>query len=662
MTPVTAPWDREGVYSLERPRAEVLPEGKKKNMCTRRVLTAALATLLTVAATGGAAPPPCRSPFDAAFSPDGKLLAVTDRTAGLLVLLDPLEARVALEAPLEGQPVGLAWSPDSARVFVAEYGAGTVAEVTASTGTVARRLPCGLRPMGLALAPGRNWLLVANTVTDDVSVVDVITGKEKKRVKVPREPFFLAVTPDEALAVVGNLLPATSAEDPSSSAELSLLDLERLEVTKHLRLPPGSTSVREVAISADGRWSYAVHTLGRFNVPSTQLERGWVNTNALTVVDLASSSIAATVLLDHPFEGAADPWGLALTRDGGTLWVTLRGTHEIARVDLAKLHRLLRGELPENLLAKESYGAGSQNVWLEIQAAPERRSILADDLSALHVADAIARRPLPGRGPRGVDISPDGKLLAAAAYFSSGVVLLDTESLAVKAVAKLGPDREPDLVRQGEMLFHDATICFQKWMSCSTCHPDEGRTDGLRWDLLSDGLGTTQRTRSLLWSYQLHRTTTRGIRKGIEESVPKGLEFFLRRPEPALVEPLLAYLRSLEPEPSPYLVDGRLSESASRGKALFEGKGDCAGCHEGDLGVDQEAHKVGTGSPFYKPDDTFYTPKLVELYRTAPFLHDGRAATLLDVFTRWNSQELHGDAHLLGAEELADLVEYLQSR
>jgi cytochrome c peroxidase len=144
--------------------------------------------------------------------------------------------------------------------------------------------------------------------------------------------------------------------------------------------------------------------------------------------------------------------------------------------------------------------------------------------------------------------------------------------------------------------------------------------------------------------------------------VPKGIEFFLRRPEPELVEPLLAYLKSLEPEPSPHLVNGNLSNRASRGKQIFEGKGDCVKCHPGELGADQIAHKVGTGSPFYKPDDAFYTPKLVELYRSAPFLHDGRAATLLEVFTRCNPERLHGDAHLLSAQELEDLIEYLKSR
>ncbi|MBI4601158.1 MAG: c-type cytochrome, partial [Planctomycetes bacterium] len=621
----------------------------------------ALALGLVISAPTPAEDPPYRSPFDVAFSPDGKLLAASDRTAARVAIIDPSGPKLLREVPLAGQPTGLVWAPEAPRLFVAEYDAGTVAEVDAAEGKVLRRLAVGLRPMGVALAPRRGLLLAANTVTDDVSVVDLATGKERARVKVPREPFFLAVAPDEAVAVAGNLVPATGADDPTSSAALSFIDLEKLERTADVRLPPGSTSVREVVVSPDGKWAYAAHTLGRFNVPATQLERGWVNTNAMSILDLAAKKHHSTVLLDHPFEGAADPWGLALSKDGSTLWISLRGVHQIARVDVAGLLKLLAGELPETLASKEAYGTGTQNVWVEIKKAPERRSLLADDLSALHVAGLIERTQLEARSPRGLDLSPDGKLLAIAAYFSGSVVLADPKTCKAASSVRLEPQREPDIVRRGEALFHDASICFQHWMSCSTCHPDEGRTDGLRWDLMSDGLGTPQRTRSLLWSHRINPTTTRGVRGGIEESVPKGIEFFLRKPEPQLVEPLMAYLKSLQPEPSPFLVGGKLSERAARGKALFDGKADCVRCHEGEVGADNKAHKVGTGSPFYKPDDTFYTPKLVELYRTAPFLHDGRAATLMDVFTTCNKEKLHGAVHEISKEELEDLVEYLKA-
>ncbi len=618
-----------------------------------------LAAFISIAFQLQAEPPPYRSPLDLAFSPDGKLLAVSDHTAGAVVLIDSASCKVAREVALQGSPAGVAWSPDGARLFAAEYGAGTVAEVAAGEGKVLRRFKVGLYPMGIGLAPKRKLLLAANTVTDDLSVIDLESGKERARLRVPREPFFVAITPDESMAVAGNLLPATGAAEPHSSAALSLISLESLTSIADLRLPPGSTSVRAVAISPSGKWAYAAHTLGRFNVPPTQLERGWVNTNALSIVDLAGKSIAATVLLDHPFEGAADPWGLALSRDGGTLWISLRGVHQLARIDLAGLHKLLAGELPPALASGD---AASPNIWREIQRAPEKRALLVDDLTSLHVANLIERVNIPGKGPRGLSWSSDGKQLAVAAYHSGQVFIADPASAKVTGTIALAPPREPDPARLGEIIFHDATICFQHWMSCSTCHPDNARTDGLRWDLLNDGLGTPQRTRSMLFAHKIRPTTARGVRKGIEESVPKGLVFLLRNPTPDLVDPIIAYLSSLKPEPSPYLVGGKLSDRAARGQEVFEGKGDCSGCHHGELGTDLKAHDIGTGLDYYKPDRLFYTPKLVELYRTAPFLHDGRAATLMEVFTRHNQEKLHGNAANLTPEELGELVEYLNSR
>ena len=62
------------------------------------------------------------------------------------------------------------------------------------------------------------------------------------------------------------------------------------------------------------------------------------------------------------------------------------------------------------------------------------------------------------------------------------------------------------------------------------------------------------------------------------------------------------YLKSLKPVPSPYLVDGKLSEAAERGKKLFfSEKIGCAKCHPEPLYTDLQMHDVGSQRPVRPP-------------------------------------------------------------
>ena len=120
------------------------------------------------------------------------------------------------------------------------------------------------------------------------------------------------------------------------------------------------------------------------------------------------------------------------------------------------------------------------------------------------------------------------------------------------------------------------------------------------------------------------------------------------------------YLKSLQPVPSPHLVHGQLSPAARRGEKLFSQVG-CADCHVPGLFTDLRPHAVGTNREFDKPTDKFYTPTLIEVWRTAPYLHDGSAATLGDVLTTRNSGRQHGDVSGLSGREMDDLCEYVLS-
>ncbi|MCP5117051.1 MAG: c-type cytochrome [bacterium] len=151
-----------------------------------------------------------------------------------------------------------------------------------------------------------------------------------------------------------------------------------------------------------------------------------------------------------------------------------------------------------------------------------------------------------------------------------------------------------------------------------------------------------------------------GVRDRAETAVRAGIKYilFVERPE-ADAEALDAYLKSLEPVASPYLVGGKLSAAAERGKELFQ-KARCAACHSGPLRTNMRLFDVGTGRG-NEAKKKFDTPTLIEIWRTAPYLHDGRAATMKEVLTTENPRNTHGSTSRLSEQEIEDLAEYVLS-
>ena len=231
--------------------------------------------------------------------------------------------------------------------------------------------------------------------------------------------------------------------------------------------------------------------------------------------------------------------------------------------------------------------------------------------------------------------------------------ILDVETNELTAVA-LNPDREEKDIHKGERYFNDASRCFQNWQSCNGCHPGGARSDGMNWDLMNDGVGNSKNCKSLLYSHPTPPSMISGIRETAEWAVRAGfrfIQFFEVSEEDAVC--VDAYLKSLEAVPSPYLVNGELSEKAKEGKKVFE-KLKCGECHSGVYYTDLKMHRIGEDIEFEKGWDT---PTLREVWRTAPYLFDGRAATMEEVF----SVHKHGIEKKVSQKEIEALTEYVNS-
>jgi YVTN family beta-propeller protein len=608
-----------------------------------RQLAHVVALAIVLALPGaGSEPAPVRSPFDLAFSPDGRRLAITDQTADLLYIMDVEARRVEKTIPVARRPSGLAWA-DADHVLVAEYGSGTLAEVDVVAARITRRIEIGPTPLGVDVARGSRRAIVTCFGLRDVAVVDLDAGRVIHRLRAAGMPYFVRVAPDEKTAVVGNLLAAPFPDFGISVGQVTLLDLERLRASP-VRLPYGSSNVRGVAISPDSRFAYVAHTRGYVDRPTTHLDEGWATTNVVSLIDLATARRTTTVLLDGPLEGAADPWGVAVSPDGEMLWVTCAGTGELARIDLARLHQALNGQA---FAESASWTRARQNPLL-----------VESDLTLLPGSGLLERILIPAEGPRGLAVSPDGETLAMAGHFSGTVVFATPELREVVAVP-LGPNAEPDAARRGEIVFHDARRTKGKWLSCATCHPD-GRSDGMYWDLLNDGAGNPKKTKSLVNAHLTPPSMSTGVRSGYEVAVPAGFRHIeFNDGTPQEIEDVMAYIRSLDPETSPYRSGVELSALARRGEALFfDLEVGCVACHPPPLFTDLQMYDVGTRTDADR-HDLFDTPSLLELWRTGPYLHHSYATSVRAVVTIFNRRDRHGKTSHLSSADIRALSQYL---
>lgn len=484
-------------------------------------------------------------------------------------------------------------------------------------------IPTGRGACSPVVSKDKQYLYVCNQFQTTVSEISLKTLKVNREVNVLREPKNAVATDDGKYLFVANFLPSGRANQDYVTAAVSVIDLQTFKKIKDIPLATGSNALRGIAISPDGNFVFVTHNLGRFQIPTSQLQQGWMNTSAMSIININDLSYGGSILLDEADRGAAGIWDVVCTAE--QILISHSGTHEISVIDYPAF-------------------------FAKYQQVADKNSLSYDLKFMVGLRQRI---PLQGNGPR--DFAVENGQAYIPTYFSDTLNIVNLKNMTdIKATA-LVQNRKESNIDKGEKYFNDATYCFQNWQSCNGCHPGDGRTDGLNWDLMNDGIGNPKNCKSMLFSHVTAPSMISGIRENAEKAVRAGYKYiqFNEVPED-MAQCVDEYLKHLKPVPSPYLIDGQLSEKAQKGKVVFE-KYNCDYCHSGPYYTDCQMHVIGDDVEFEKGWDT---PTLKEVWRTAPYLFDGRAATMQEVFTVYK----HGlEKSKITPEEIDELVEYVNS-
>ena len=253
--------------------------------------------------------------------------------------------------------------------------------------------------------------------------------------------------------------------------------------------------------------------------------------------------------------------------------------------------------------------------------------------------------------------------------FNSRLLLVCLGLLATPAVAADEPQQagaDPALIAKGLQFFNDASLSGSGKVSCATCHFSTGHTNNKTYvglDVVADGDPNGRSTPSLWGAGERSVFAWAGTFPTMEPDIHGIIVNRMKGAEPSqdTLAALVAYIKSLSPPKNWQLNDDGTpsaiaTASVKHGFELFIGDAGCGTCHVPSTFDKAEKEDIGTGGQFK-------VPSLRAVASTAPYFHDGRAASLREaVKFMWqfytkktNTDRVPTDA------ELDDLVAYVGS-
>lgn len=572
----------------------------------------------------------------------GKAWAV-NRDAGSVARLDAASLAVDFEVSACAGARALARSA-AGELWVACEGDDRLVVLDGASGAPLGEIPTGYgsAPAGVVASPDGTTLYAALSGPGELRRYDAATRAETGVVALGPWPRALAVTPDGQRILVTRFL------SPRDWGEVWEVAAGSFTLTRTFRLHKlGGDANRDTTAGGRGTPNYLAGIVvapdgSRAWVAGNKpnVERGLLigpdldqdNTVRSTLVelDLVLDQVGRTIDVDN----SDSPSALAYSPLGDYLFATLQGNDEVVVLDALAL--------------AGTSGLGSLVTRLGTGAAPQGVCVDPGSQRALTL-DFL------GRGVTALEAAP---------LFEAGEKNLTSSAIATQTVEPLAPS-----VLEGKRIFYGASdprMSAEGYLACASCHVDGG-TDGRVWDFTGRGEGL-RRTVSLTgragvaqgnvhWSgnfdeIQDFENDIRGAFGGsglMDDADFAATADPLGAPKAGLsaaLDALADYVASLGasflPRSPHRQSDGAMTPAALAGRIRFQTLG-CGDCHAGPEFTDSTLgpatlHDVGTlrttsGGRLGGPLPGIDTPTLAGLWATAPYLHDGSAATVEEVFT-----------------------------
>lgn len=611
-----------------------------------------------------------RSSGSIAVSNDDALLFVADADHDQLVVIDTKTRAVLRQTPVAHEPERVLVAPDGT-LFVSSKGARTVSRLSAGGEVVEATATVGAEPVGLALSADQSQLLVANSRSGTVTFLDVKTLELRRELDVGGQPWAVTAAPDgRKLYVTDFTGGALRTVDLDRGARRTVALAQAPEAECAFGAAPRTPAqAADVVLSPEGDRVYVAHVQSRNGVGDALFVPNNLRlavAPALSTVETANDELRADVsrsrfglVTAEAPQGPDFPAAMLSTNLDESCQQTNMGT---------------------GMDAPSSLVVDGRGEWIFVA---DHNSNAVAVVSASGRVDPRYRVPERGIsdvvrvGARPTGIAVAGDLRRAWVHnsldYSVSVVEMENGRLAETEVIRFGSSPLAPQLERGRRLFYSAvdprlTQPEFGGVSCSSCHP-HGGTDGLSWALPEPA--TTPTT----WQPWTERPAARPLRNtpplwGIGTTAPyhwdgalADLPAFSSRMVSQMggvglasrdVEDLGAFLGTITTPDNP--AAGRLAPGLlARGEALFTER--CQGCHAGEALTDGLSH-VTVVSAVRQLD----TPSLRGVFATAPYLHDGSAKTLREVFTGARATITSHDQRGLSTADLEALEAFVTTR